>query len=363
MTNAKEYQNNKVILYVIIAGILLAGIVGLTLYFQPKIQNSQPNLKTVKIGIVSDFSGNAANLGKATELGFQMAKNDLVKENINLDIKTEDYKSQVPEALKAVQKLESVEKVDGYYIDFNAGILSSQNYLKDLQKPVIFNAAAVSPLSTSPNFFKSFIDFKDTCKQIAQKFKDRGVTKLAQLKHNIEFGELCNQGIKEVFSDNLVTLGFNMGENDFKPYILKAKTEQVQAVMIISSFESDLVSTLKSMIDLDFKVPIGGSDSAYTQKIKDSFVPQMENSIRYDIEVNPYFISKIKNADSRADASTYYQTATAYLHAMQLGQSISKCDGEIECIDSELNNAKKDSTSVIFEGFENRIAKLKLKFN
>ena len=332
-------------------------------YFKPQTTIEKPNQNLVKIGVISDFSAQAANLGVATKLGFDMAKSDLQAENINLELTFEDYKFDSSLALGLAKKLETITQVDGFYIDFNPGILSAQSYLKDIPKPTIYNAAAMSPLKQSDNFFKSFIDFKDTCRQIAQKFKDRNVSKIGQIKQNIEFGELCNQGIKEIYGDDLLTLSFDQGETDFKPLILKAKGEQVQAIMVVSSFESDLITTLKAMKELDLKVPVGGSESAYTQKIKAQYSDFMGDSIRYDLEVNQSFSDKIKQQNTNADSSTYAQTATAYLHGLQLGRNISKCDKQLACIKENIAKSPKNYDGIPFDGFVNRIAKFKLKFN
>ena len=313
----------------------------------------------IKIGVVTDLSSSAASYwGESTRVGAEIAKKELQKIGYNIDVIFEDYQLDATKAVTSAQRLVNIDGVDALYSDFAPAVLSISPIVKNKDILYVYEAAVTSPLKNNPNIFKSYLDYQVGCKEIAHKFKDQGSANIGMIKANLEFGELCLAGLKDVYGDNVFSESFNLGETDFKTQVLKLKNTGVGAITN-ASFEEDTLNTLKAMKELNFKVPFGTVADTVTSNVISKYSDMLKGAWTFGfMAVDKDFSAKVL-AEAGKKLASDYGAAIAYTHILQMVKAIDKCSKEISCVDGEMSKSPEDKT-IGFKEFNNRVADLSM---
>ncbi|MEK7530554.1 MAG: ABC transporter substrate-binding protein [Patescibacteria group bacterium] len=323
-------------------------------YQTPEVATNRP----VKIGIITDLSGPAAYWGESTRIGANIAVAELVAEGIPVELVFEDYALDAAKAASAAQKLISIDGVDALYAEFNPGAIAVASVAKDKPVLYLFDAAVESPLEGNENAFKTYLDYRAGCRAIAEQFKSEGVATVGMLKVGLEFGELCLQGVREVYA-NPVVEGYTLGDTDFRTQLTKLKSAKVGAVINVG-FEGDTANTLKGMKDLGIKVPYGTVDDTITDVVKAEYADELKGAASFGFPtVDLAFAAKLLAANNNTKLATDYGAALAYTHVIQIAHAIAECV-DTACVAREMSSASADNT-IGFKGFINRIADLDLQ--
>lgn len=334
--------------------VLLVVLVGGLSYWQRHRVGSQQ----IQIGVITDLSGPAAYWGESTRVGAEIAKKELVADGYKVNLVYEDYQLDAAKALTAAQKLINIDNVDAVYAEFNPAAISVNSFLKDQNTLFVYDAAVASPLKVNPNAYKTYLDYQAGCKQIAQRFKNQGIEKVGILKVNLEFGELCQSGLKEIYPDTLYTESYNLGDTDFKTQVLKLKNDGVGAV-INTGFEGDTLNTLKALKELQMSVPYGTVDDTITDNVKSKYLNELKGTWTFGFRnVDQGFIGKTQ-AETPKKLATYYAAALAYTHVRQIVKSLDTCKKDLVCTKNALDKATADET-IGFRSFQNRVADLEM---
>ncbi len=337
------------IIFLVVAGVW---------YYKTKTTTSTVQASPIKIGIITDLTGPAAYWGESTRVGAEIAQKELKAEGYNVDLIFEDYQLDATKSVSAAQKLVNLDNVSAIYSEFNPASIAVESFLKDLPVLHVYDAAPVSPLAMSPNVFKTYIDYQNGCKLVAQKFKDEQIKKIAVLMPKIEAGELCLAGAKEVYPD-LVVESYELGNTDFRTQVLKIKNSQAGAIINVG-FEGDTLGTLKSIKELNYSAKYGTVDDTITDQVKARYAKELKGAWSFGFgQVDPSFEAKLKSASSKI-LSTDYGAAIAYTHLKQMAKALSKCQKDLVCVNGEIANASADGT-IGFNGFKNRIADIQLQ--
>src|SRR3989344_2255851 len=232
------FKTNYVILIIIVVVLFAARYY---VFSQPKLAEGE----TIKIGIITDLTGPAAYWGESTRIGVLLAIADLKEEGILVEPIFEDYQLDAGKAASAAQKLVNVDNVDALYADFNPGAIATASVLKGKDKLFVYDAAIESPLADSPYTFKTYLDYRAGCAALAKKFKDADISTIGYLKVNLEFGELCLEGLKSVYGDFVIAEGYILGDLDFRTQLTKLKAKDVGAIVNVG-FEGDSYNTLRN---------------------------------------------------------------------------------------------------------------------
>ena len=336
--------------------VILAVVIGGYFVLNAK-KTVSVNAQAIKIGVMTDLTGPAAGYwGEPTRAGAQLAAQELNSKGYNVQLFFEDYQLDASKAPGALQKLINIDKVDALYVEFNPGAIVAASTLKSEPIPMIYDAAITSPLKESEYFFKTYLDYQAGCRALAQKFKDEGMQKIGMLKINLEAGELCLQGIKEVFGTNVVIEGYNLGNTDLRTQLLKIKSSGVSAVINVG-FEGDTYNTLKVIHDLGYNLKFGTVDDTITEKITSAYGEELKGAWTFGFrDVDSAFKSKI-DASAGRSFGTYYGAAIAYTHVTQLAQALVACDKDTKCVADKIADSPANTT-IGFRGFQDRIADL-----
>lgn len=345
-------KRGKIILWVVVILIVL-----LVLGKYIKDSNSfSKNDNPIKIGIVTDITGGAAYWGESTLAGIEVLKNELGP-NSSVQFIVEDYGLEAPKGASAAQKLLNVDRVDAMYTEFNPGAVSVASVLKNSNTPLIYNAAIVSPLKDSELFYKTYLDYEAGCRTIAKEFQNQGIEKIGFLKVTQEFGELCENGLKEVYGENLMSEGYNLGDTNFKSHILKMKEFGAGAVVNVG-FEGDTVNTLKAIRELKADMLYGTVDDTVNENVIKDYGNELKGGYAFGfVDVSGDLKEKLKDYNLASD----YGAALSYTHLKQLVTALQKCPNkEAECIKNSLNKSTPNP-AIGFNKFEDRIADLDMK--
>ena len=315
--------------------------------------------QAIKIGVITDLTGPAAYWGVSSQIGAQLAVQDLATEGIAVQPIFEDYQLDAAKAASAAQKLSSVDKVNAVYVEFNPGSISASSVFKGTNTLYLYDAAIESPLKDSPSNFKTYLDYRAGCQSVAQKFKDSGIKIVGMLKVNLEFGDLCLQGVQSVYGSNMMTDSYNLGDTDFRTQLTKFKSEKVGAIINVG-FEGDTYNTLQGMRQLGIKVPYGTVDDTLTDKVKSAFAQELKGAWSFGFkDVDSNLVSRFVTANGGKQLGSNYAAALSYLHIKQLAHALASCNGDEQCAIGKMGQSPADGT-IGFQGFVNRIAQLQM---
>ncbi len=345
---------NKKILWPIIL------VVVVVLVFAVRFNQQPNNQGTIKIGIITDLTGPAAYWGESTRAGAGLSAKELEGRGYKVQLIYEDYKLDAATAVSAAQKLVNVDQVDAIYAEFNPAAISVGSFMKGKKLLYMYDAAVVSPLENSPYAYKTYLDYEKGCAAVANKFKEQGIQKIGVLKVNLEFGELCLRGIKEVYAQNAFVEGYNLGDTDFRTQMLKLNSENIGAIINVG-FEGDTYNTLKTIRDFNYKILYGTVDDTLTDKVKNQFSNELKGAWSFGFkDVNKNFSAQLSNITSGQKLSTEYGAAIAYTHIKQMAQALRSCSGDLSCITNSIDHSPPDNT-IGFTGFKNHIANLEMQ--
>ncbi len=329
-------------------------IIALVIVAIVNLQHTSDN-GAIKIGIITDLTGPAAYWGESTRAGALILKNELASQDKTVEFIFEDYGLNAALAANAAQKLINSDKVDAIYAEFNPGAIAVGSYLKDKHIPFIYEAAAVSPLKDNLLFYKTYLNYREGCRSIAQKFKDEGAVKIGVLKVNLEFGEICQNGVVEVYGNNMISEGYNLGDTDFRTQLLKLNSQGAQAVINVG-FEGDTANTLKVIKNLKYDLRYGTVDDSITNNVLKNYKSELEGAWTFGFkDISPDFQNKLK----KYNVSSPYGAALAYTHLKQLVEALSKCGDDITCVSQSLDRSPADN-AIGFIKYVNHIADLNM---
>lgn len=342
-------MEKKQIGYVLlVALIILCGYV----LWQKQPAQSGPNLK---IGIITALTGDVAYWGESTMLGAELAKRDLAKEGIAVDFIFDDARLDPKAALDAVQKQVNVDHVRGVYSEFNPSAIAVTSYIKDKDILHIYDAAPVSPLADSINTYKTFTDFEAGCRKTAELLKSRGVARVGVLKNNLEFGQLCVDGVKNVYGDAAYVETYNPDTTDFRTLLSKLKGKDVGAIFV-ASFTPDQLTALKNMKGLGMDaIFVGTTDLATPELVKENGA-LLERAIVFGLPVvSRDFSDRLKQEFPGTFITNEQAAGLAYVHLTQMARALHACGNDMACVRDAIDGAPA-APEVGFHGFKKHIA-------
>lgn len=312
--------------------------------------------ETVKIGVITPLTGDLAYWGESSVLGIALAKKDLADEGINTEFIIEDGQLEPTEALNAAQKLVNVDNVAAIYSEFNPAAIAVTSFVKDKNVFHLYDAAPISPLENTRSVYKTYLDYVESCKEVAQMASKRGWDKVGVLKINLEFGDLCLRGIRSVYGDSLIVQEYNPGIRDFRSLILKFKDRNIKAIFNVS-FAPESLSSLKQMEQLGLEVPFVGVAEIISPDNAAEYGLTLENSILFGLpQVEENFSIRLKQEFPDKNVANIQASALAFMHAKQLAYTFAKCGRDLDCVDDQFDQLKPESL-IGFQGFNNRVAK------
>lgn len=334
------------ILTLSLVGFLLLGIV------------DDVQADSIRIGVLTDLSGPMASWGNQARLGAQIAADEIKQSGADFDIVLGDHQLQGKNAVSELRKLTDIDKIDALYCEFTPAAVAIAPIIEAKNLPMIYSAAATSPLKSASRIFKTYTDYREGCHMIATAWKAKGIKKVGLLKANLEFGELCLEGAKQVFP-NLEELVYNPGD-EVNSQLLIFKSHAVEGI-INAAFTPDYVRMFKSLERIRYFPLIGATNDAVGETVHNES-PNVRSKILAFGQPEPSseFITNVKAHDPKNTLQDIEAAGMSYLHVHQLFEATKVCkQHDTNCVFEHISQSPKNET-IGFQGWNNRIAVFKL---
>lgn len=313
------------------------------------------DMRPIKIGYITDLSASGAFYGKPSALAAEIAVADINSSGKKVEIIIEDGGMQSSRAIAAAQKLVTLDKVDGIVGQFTPMIVPIASTISSSKIPVIYIAAAESPLTKSDTTFKFFHDFRLGCKEVTQAFIKRGLSPIGQLKVITESGQLCSEGVEQATKD-AVTIEYAIGAM-VDSEVLTLKRKGVKAIINVG-YEGDFINSIHAMDKIRYSVPLGGIlEGLFTEKVKAESGNSLEGSLAFaPPAISKDLLDKFEAAAKKSNEPFNQPFAMGFSYATVelLFNALSQCQGKDK--DCAINALKKSPPmpSVGFERFNDQ---------
>jgi len=341
--------------YIIILAILIVVFLGWVYYEK----ESSTNKSSIKVGLVSALSGDFAFYGESTRAGILLAQKDLQDLGVKIEVIAEDGQFDAAKSLSAAQKLVNVDKVRAIYSDFNPEAITISSFIKGKNILHVYDAAPVSPLKDNPLVYKSYIDYVTGCRSVAEYLKNKGIERVGVLSINLEAGDLCTEGVKNVFGDKAFVEKYNPDITDFRTQLLKLSQNRIEAVFNIA-LPATTISSLKNMRTLRINVPFVVSSDSISPDIISQNSALLEGVVAFGLTpASDDFVRKLKEELPNESVGYYPAAALAYIHVKQMALALKSCNEDESCVQNKMDNAQPDNV-IGFGGFKDHIAQFAL---
>jgi branched-chain amino acid transport system substrate-binding protein len=215
----------------------------------------------IRIGWMGPLTGDAASYGESIKRGVELANKDSGLKNIKITY--EDSKCEGKEAVNAINKLISVDRVEAIIGEVCSGATLAAAPIAGENNVVLISSSSTSPeLSNSGSYIFRTVP-SDALQGAfgAELVYERGYEKLAVLFSNEEYGVGFNKVLEDSFKGEVVSSeAFERGSTDLRSQLTKIKNAKPDAIYIISNSPDSAVAALQQIREIGLKVGIFGSE-------------------------------------------------------------------------------------------------------
>lgn len=300
-----------------------------------RAQRHQADKKASKLslGLWVLLSGDAASYGLSILKGAQLAIKEAGLTNVKLV--TEDSKCDPKEAVSAINKLISVNKVRAIVGEVCSGATLAAAPIAEQNKVVMISAA-----STSPEISKQAWVFRTVPSDAlqgafgAELVAKNGYKKLAILYSNEEYGLGFSKVLQEEFPKQgeggggegrevVANEAVERGVVDLRTQLTKIKASGADAIYIISNSPDSSVAALKQIKELGINAAVYGSEGLKSDDLVKGAGSAAEGLVVTSVSVgNVGFITKHQReygSEPGPFAAQAYDAFKALAEAMKMG--------------------------------------------
>jgi branched-chain amino acid transport system substrate-binding protein len=234
----------------IIVGIFLLFLIGF-IYSN----NRAERIDTIKIGAILPLTGNAAVYGNPIKEGMELAREELAKKDVKIEIYYEDSQGDAKQAVNAYEnlKLKNPDVIVSALSRASAPLIPLANRDK---LPLIMTVVSAK-MNQTPyviRFYPGNTGYSDAHFLTLEK----DIKKIALVNVNDEFGISLKESIIDKAKENNVSIvfedKFEPGTKDFRTILLKLKEKNPDALMIIGATPAEIIEPLKEIKELNINV-------------------------------------------------------------------------------------------------------------
>jgi ABC-type branched-subunit amino acid transport system substrate-binding protein len=336
--------------------IILGYIIGIGLSDSVSCAETKP----IIIGYLLDLSGKGAFMGQQSRAGALLAKEELKTEGLNLEIIFEDHRTEAKNGSTATLKLINLDHVSAVLCDLSPPCIAAAPIVSKAGIPFIYQAPISSIVEKYSNSYKNFLDYEAGCRKIAEIWENQGITQIAHLKVNSEFGDLCLKGSKEIFSEQQV---FEYDTStDLKSVLLKFKALGIQAVFQ-TGYEADYINRFRSAYEIRLNMLSAMPEPLLTKAvIKSVPASALNGTVTFGFpHLDAGFEQKLRNHNLYYSSTSLESAAIAYMNVRQLALAIKACpDLDLICQQKQIEVSAEASDNLSFLGWKNRVALYKM---
>jgi branched-chain amino acid transport system substrate-binding protein len=257
-------------------GIIITLLLATTYIFFASCAKKAP--QEIKIGAIFSETGSIAPYGERSVEGLTIAMDEINEKGgihgKNLKIIVEDTKSSGKDAISALQKLISVDKVRIAIGPCASSLALECAPLANRNKVVLLaTTIAADKYSTPDDYtFRNWPSAKIIAKKIAEIAYDKlGIRNVAIMYLNNDMGKSYELGFREAFSSLggkiLISEAYSSDTYDYRSQLIKIKSTNADALFLTGHTESGYI--LKQMKELGIDVKILSEIGIEDPKVKE----------------------------------------------------------------------------------------------
>ncbi len=243
-------------------------VTGLMVVAGCKKQGTDSSTGPIKIGEYASLNGDTATFGQSSHAGTKLAFDEINRNGgllgRQIELVTEDDRSEASEAVTAVQKLISQNNVVAILGEVaSKRSLAGAGICQKSQIPML-SPSSTNPAVTQVGDYIFRICFTDDFQglvgaQFAQKKGWKKVAIFTDVANDYSKG--LTKAFKDVFPKNEIVAeeSYRAGDNDFKSQLAKLKSAAPDAVYM-PGYYTDVGKALRQARQLEFNVPFFGGD-------------------------------------------------------------------------------------------------------
>ncbi len=322
----------------------------------PSVAEVSPgDAKPIKLGYLLDLTGKGAFLGRQSQAGAMLAVREFSGTDAPVEIFYEDHQTDPRSGVTGAQKLLNINQVEAVLCDLTPACVAASPIIARAKKLFLYQAPVTSILATNEFAFKNFLDYEDGCRRVANWWKHNGIERVAHLKVNTEFGELCLTGTKQAIPTQQ-EFHYNTSD-DLRSIMTRLKRDRIQ-VAFQTGYEADYVNRFRLAAEAQVILPAGMPESLLTEMVRETAGNvALEQTVTFGFPpIRDEFIKRLNDAQLYRGSVSIESAAIAYLHVLLTREAILSCGRHnAECQTRHLSAAKPDET-IGFHGWKNRIA-------
>ncbi len=252
---------------IVLVLILVYGYVGITGY---AVKDSGKN-NLVKIGFMGPLTGEAASYGQSIKRGVELALEDSGLNNVKVIY--EDSGCDGKKAVDSINKLINIDEVVAIVGEVCSGATLAASPIAESNKILLISSSSTSPkITDSGDYIFRTVPSDALQGDFGAKLVfSKGYGKLAVLYINEDYGV----GFESVLKKSFEKLGgkivsseaFERGATDLKTQITNIKSENPNAIYLISNSPDSAVIVLKQIKELGVNSIIFGSEGLKSDDI------------------------------------------------------------------------------------------------
>ncbi len=218
--------------------------------------------ENLKVGAILPLSGPAAIWGENLKNSMELAREELTKEGINIEVIYEDSQAKPTEGLNAYNKLKNIDNVDIMLTAFSRVSVPLISIADQDKMPLIMTLVAAKGVADQSSF--AFRFYSNERQYVDPHFegliKNKNYKKIAVLNINDEYGVSILDVIKEraAIAGIEITIdeSFAPGNSDFKTQLTKLKSKNPEALLFVASTPVEVTNLIKQARELDLKADL-----------------------------------------------------------------------------------------------------------
>ncbi len=246
----------------IIVGILVVVVILIAVF-----SNKSKDISAIKVGVIIPLSGPAADYGVQMRGGAEIAKQELLKKGVDVNLVYEDSKGDPVTGISAYRRLVDVEKVDYIVSAFTRVSLPLIEMTAKDKVPMIMTIFAGDWDKTkSPYAIRFFSTPRQYVRGEDGSSVLTGVKTASVIYVNDDYGKSVLKELESFLAEKNIALlsqeNYVPSTSDFRTYLTKIKFSNSDILSVISSSPVEISNIIKQSKEVGIKAKLFDSSIA-----------------------------------------------------------------------------------------------------